>query len=160
MISNEMILSEMISTSEKQTKKIARQLVEKYQNLLKNKCLIFALEGELGAGKTIFAKGVAEALGIKKVIRSPSFIIQREFPYKLENVSGNFFHIDLWRMESGAEVEKLKIQELIKSGNVILIEWAEKMGEKKMIFKKKNIILVKIKIKFVDETTRNFRLDQ
>ena len=148
----------MISNSEKQTKKIAAELVKKNVNLLKEKCLVIALEGDLGAGKTVFAKGVAEALGIKKVIRSPSFIIQREFPYQLEIIGGNFVHIDLWRIGSEEEVKKLRIEESIKPGNVILIEWAEKMGDREIIFRKKNIILIKIKISSVNETTRNFQL--
>lgn len=146
----------MVSKSERQTKKIAGSLVKKFKDLLREKGLIFALEGDLGSGKTVFAKGVAEALGIKKIIRSPSFIIQREFQYQLENVDGNFVHIDLWRMESGAEVEKLKLEKLIKPGNVILIEWAgKKAGFLKKLKNKQQIILVLIKISFVDEMKRN-----
>lgn len=150
----------MISTSERQTKEIAAQLVKKYKNLLENKCLIFALEGDLGAGKTIFAKGVAEALGIKKVICSPSFIIQREFPFNFENINGNFVHIDLWRMESEEEVEKLKVEELIKPGNVILVEWAEKMV--RMLEKLKNnqqIVLLSIKMSHLKNTFRKIEIE-
>ena len=148
-----------ISSSETQTKKIAAELVEKYAGLLKDKCLIFALEGDLGTGKTVFAKGVAEALGIKKVIRSPSFIIQREFSYQLDDISGNFVHIDLWRMENELEVEKLKIGEVVMPGNVILIEWAEKMAaELKRFAKNKQKVSFSVKISYLKNTFRKIEI--
>jgi tRNA threonylcarbamoyl adenosine modification protein YjeE len=149
----------MISNSEGKTKRIAAKFVEKYKSQLRQKCLIFALEGDLGVGKTIFAKGVAEALGIKKVIRSPSFIIQREFPYKVDGFGGNFIHIDLWRMESGLEVKKLKIEELIKPSNVILIEWAEKIGDlwPKLLGERKTLVLY-IKINHIDKQKRELNI--
>lgn len=149
----------IVSDSERKTKKIAFDLVNNFQGQLSKKCLIFALEGDLGAGKTVFAKGVAEALGIKKIVRSPSFIIQREFPYEFGKVKGKFYHMDLWRMESEAEVEKLKIKELIKSGNVILIEWAEKTVW--MLEKLKNnqqAVLLSIKISHLKNTSRKIEI--
>jgi len=154
-----MELSYRKSKSEEQTKKIAAELVNKFKNQLTKKCLIFALEGELGTGKTIFAKGVAEALGIKKIIRSPSFIIQREFPYTLGDLNGKFYHIDLWRMENEKEVAKLKIEDLTKSGNVVLIEWAEKMGILSEKFKKMlDVIFLYIKIFHEGENERRLEV--
>jgi len=148
-----------LSSSENKTRNLAKKLIGLNKNQLSKKCLIFALEGDLGTGKTIFAKGVAEALGIKKVIRSPSFIIQREFPYTLNDASGKFFHIDLWRMESEREVEKLKIEELIIPGNVILIEWAEKMGKlTKNIFDFKKVLIIRLKITFFTENQRKIEI--
>jgi len=150
----------MISASEKQTKEIAVQFVEKYKNQLEQKCLIFALKGDLGTGKTIFAKGVAEALGIKKVIRSPSFIIQREFPYNLDGIGGNFVHIDLWRMESGREVEKLRIEKVIKPKNVVLIEWVERMGMTlRKLTDSDNIVIVSVKISHLEGTSRKIEIE-
>lgn len=145
-----------ISNSEQKTKKIAAGLVGRFKTKLAGKCLILALEGDLGAGKTVFAKGVAEALGIKKVIRSPSFIIEREFPYTLDGFSGKFFHVDLWRMESEPEIKRLKIEELIKPGNVIVIEWAEKVGDllPKLLGERKTLVL-HIEINHIDEQKRN-----
>jgi len=146
-----------LSNSEQETKKFASDLIKKFQNQLDKKCLIFALEGELGAGKTVFAKGVAEALGIKKVIRSPGFIIEREFPYRLGKISGKFFHIDLWRMESEKEIEKLDFKRYLQSGNIILIEWAEKLGSlQKKFISHPQVLLTKIKIKFQGKNKRGF----
>lgn len=149
----------LISYSEEQTKNIACELVRKYQQILSKKCLIFALEGELGTGKTIFAKGVAKALGIKKIIRSPSFIIEKEFPYSINDLGGKFYHLDLWRMESEDEVAKLKIEDLIKPGNVILIEWAEKMTamlEKLRDFRK--VVLFSVKLSYLKRSLRKIEV--
>jgi len=150
----------MISDSEKQTCLIAAGLIKKYQHESATKCLILALRGDLGSGKTVFAKGVAEALGIKKIIRSPSFIIQREFSFEIDKVKGNFVHFDLWRMESEEEVKKLKIEDSIKPGNVILIEWAEKMGT---IAERLNGLneakVITVKIGFIDEIKRKLEIE-
>lgn len=143
------------SSSEKKTKNIANEIFQKYKIFLPEKCLIFALEGEIGTGKTIFAKGIAEALDIRKVIRSPSFIIEREFNYKLKKFSGKFVHIDLWRVENQREIANLKIEKNFKPGNVVVIEWAEKIGNsfKKNIDAQKTIFL-NIKIDYLKENER------
>lgn len=136
-----------LSNSEAETKRVANQILEKYKDKLSQKCLVLALEGDLGTGKTVFAKGAAETLGIKKVIRSPSFIIMREFPYSWDNLRGKFIHLDLWRIESEKEIVALKIKDLLKPGNVVLIEWAEKMGNLwPEILKNRRRIFVLVKI--------------
>lgn len=150
----------LISYSEKETKKFAADLIKEFQNQLNKKCLILALEGELGIGKTVFAKGVAEALGIKKVVRSPSFIIEREFPYKLFKISGKFVHIDLWRIESEKEIEKLKIERHFQPGNVILIEWAEKIKKfLSQIKKRSTVVVVLVRLIYVDEKARKIEIE-
>lgn len=146
------------SYSEQQTKKFAADLIKKFQPKLARRCLVLALEGELGSGKTIFAKGVAWALRIKKVIRSPSFIIEREFPYRSGKISGKFVHVDLWRIENDKELEKLNLVRHFQLGNIILIEWAEKIGKFLGSWEKKAIIL-SIKIKFLSEEKRKIEVN-
>jgi len=116
-----------ISRSEKETKKIAGQIFKRYQNFLNSDCLIFALQGELGAGKTQFAKGLALKLGIEANIRSPSFVLVREYPYQLNTTSGIFYHVDAWRMEKGRELLGVGFKEMLHPGNIITIEWAKKV---------------------------------
>lgn len=84
---------------------------------------IFALFGELGSGKTTFVQGLARGLGIKRRIISPTFIIIRK--YELE--SGNFYHVDLYRVEK-EEIGGLELLEIINEPNsIIAIEWAEEI---------------------------------
>lgn len=104
---------------------------------------VLALFGDLGAGKTTFVQGLAEGLGIKNRIISPTFIIMREYklPYSSSEQSESrskssrqartirFYHIDLYRTESQKDIEGLGIQEILSDPeNIVVIEWAEKMG--------------------------------
>lgn len=86
----------------------------------------FALYGDLGAGKTTFVQGLARGLGIKKRIISPTFVIVRT--YKIG--SKNFYHIDLYRIENGKDIEGLGIGEIMNDPkSVVVIEWAEKLED-------------------------------
>ncbi len=80
------------------------------------------LYGELGAGKTIFIKGIARAFGIEdKDIMSASFTMVSEY-----NTEPKFFHIDLYRIEKDSELDDIGLWEIIGSENISVIEWAEK----------------------------------
>jgi tRNA threonylcarbamoyladenosine biosynthesis protein TsaE len=82
------------------------------------------LYGDLGSGKTIFVQGLAEGLGIKGRIISPTFIIVRSHQLKV----GMFYHIDLYRIENKEGIESLGLQEIINDPqNIVAIEWAEKL---------------------------------
>jgi tRNA threonylcarbamoyl adenosine modification protein YjeE len=83
--------------------------------------IIFALEGELGSGKTTFTKSLAKEMGIKETITSPTFILHDEYP--------GFDHIDTWRMESPQELANLGLQKMIDANRVIVIEWADKFKD-------------------------------
>lgn len=83
---------------------------------------IFALRGEMGAGKTTFIKAVCEALGVTDVINSPTFAIVNE--YKAE--SGRpIFHFDFYRIRNIEEVFDLGYEEYIDSDAICFIEWPE-----------------------------------
>jgi len=86
-------------------------------------CLLFALQGQLGAGKTQFAKGLAQALAIKANISSPTFNLIKEYPFDHHT----FYHLDTWRLEKGEELLDLGLEKMIKPGNVIAIEWLQKV---------------------------------
>lgn len=84
---------------------------------------VVGLYGELGSGKTIFAKGVARAFGIpEREIMSASFMIIAEY-----DTVPHFNHIDLYRIEKDSELEELGLWDHIGSGTVSVIEWAEKV---------------------------------
>lgn len=115
------------SGSEQETKEIAHKILQKYLSFLNRKPLIFALQGELGSGKTQFAKGLALALNLRENIVSPTFTIIREYPYKLGRMSGMFYHLDTWRLERGEELLELGLGKMLKPKNVVVIEWLQKI---------------------------------
>jgi len=86
---------------------------------------LLLLEGDLGYGKTVFARGIAQALGIpQEEVSSPSFTLVHEYR------GGRFplFHIDLYRLEApDDEVGALGIEEILAVGGVVLVEWGERL---------------------------------
>ncbi len=92
-----------------------------------NRATVVGLTGELGAGKTTFVKGVARELGVREMVTSPTFVIMKIYklvrqPWK------HIVHIDAYRLESADELRPLGWDEIVAdSGNLILIEWAEKV---------------------------------
>ena len=81
------------------------------------------LFGELGAGKTVFAKGLALGLGVRDVnqICSPSFTLVNIYQAKY-----TIYHIDLYRLQSEADILDLGWEDFLGQG-IIIVEWAEKM---------------------------------
>ncbi len=110
---------EILSKGPEQTMAIA----EKFASTLKYPCVI-SLRGELGAGKTTFAKGFAKGLGVKEVLTSPTFAILNEYN------SGclPLYHFDLYRINGVEEAYSLGFEEffdLTKLKGISLVEWAE-----------------------------------
>lgn len=106
---------------------------------------VLFLIGELGAGKTTFAQGFAEGLGITEKVISPTFVLIRE--YNIPYTEKKFFHIDLYRLEEEINPHEIGIADMLSDGGVVLIEWGDKLKEEfhgrltKIFFKKisKNI---------------------
>ena len=84
---------------------------------------IFALIGPLGAGKTVFAKGVGEGLGVTSVVNSPTFILMNEHPGRLR-----LFHIDAYRLTDPDEMLAAGLLDERRSDGVTVIEWADRLG--------------------------------
>lgn len=86
---------------------------------------IYALEGDLGCGKTVFAKGFAKGLGIEEEINSPTFtILQRYDGGRLP-----FFHFDVYRIEDEEEMEEVGWEDTIYGDGVSLIEWPDRIAD-------------------------------
>ena len=84
---------------------------------------IVCLKGELGAGKTVFAKGVAQGLGVKpEKVNSPTFVLMNYYPGKLP-----LYHFDLYRLEKPQELASVNFDEYFYGDGVCLIEWAERL---------------------------------
>lgn len=89
---------------------------------------VFALEGDLGSGKTTFIQGLAKGAGITQRVISPTFIVMRQ--YSLPKFT--FYHVDLYRLEGdlNKEIENLGLKNMIGGNNsVMVIEWAERIKE-------------------------------
>ena len=91
--------------------------------------LVIGLTGDLGAGKTTFAQGVAEALGVRDAVVSPTFTIERVYKVVHPNFS-HLAHLDAYRLETAEELARLGWDNLVSdTGTIILIEWADRVRE-------------------------------
>jgi tRNA threonylcarbamoyladenosine biosynthesis protein TsaE len=84
---------------------------------------LLCLVGDLGAGKTQFAKGFAVGLGIDDVITSPTFVLMTEYLGRLP-----MFHLDLYRIEDAADALAGGLLDERQLEGVVLVEWAERLG--------------------------------
>ena len=82
---------------------------------------VYTLTGDLGVGKTVFAKGFAKGLGVTEPVTSPTFTIVQEY------LSGRlpFFHFDVYRIADPDEMEETGFYDYLDRDGVVLIEWAE-----------------------------------
>lgn len=111
---------------------------------------VLCLYGDLGSGKTTFVQGIAQAIGIRRRIISPTFIIVRT--YKINKL--NFYHIDLYRTKNIDDLKGLGIDEILLSDkNIVAIEWADKLG--KLLPKKR----IDINFLYQHEDIRKIRIE-
>ena len=82
------------------------------------------LSGDLGAGKTVFAKGIARGLGIEREPNSPTFVIMNGYEGETP-----LFHFDAYRLSGSAEFEDIGYEEFFYGDGVSVVEWAEKIGD-------------------------------
>ena len=84
---------------------------------------LVCLWGDLGAGKTVFAKGFGSGLGVRDTISSPSFVLMGEYAGRLP-----LFHIDLYRLATATEVLDGGLLDDRQAAGVVVIEWPERLG--------------------------------
>ena len=124
------------------TMEIARNIEsEKFPNM------VICLDGELGSGKTVFTKGLANALGINEVITSPTFTIIKEYLYG----EMPLYHMDVYRLDGN--VDGVGIEEYFTKGGIVVIEWADTIKD---ILPKERL---DIKIKVLDEDVRTLIIE-
>ena len=88
---------------------------------------VVLLHGDLGAGKTTLAKGIAAALGVGDVVSSPSFSLVNEYDTKSAVAVSRLFHLDLYRLRDEDEIASIGFDDLIASADgVVLVEWPER----------------------------------
>ncbi|MCK9352457.1 MAG: tRNA (adenosine(37)-N6)-threonylcarbamoyltransferase complex ATPase subunit type 1 TsaE [Candidatus Paceibacterota bacterium] len=142
-----------VSKSLEDTKQIAEAFVEK---LLKTrgktggKAVVILLEGNLGSGKTTFVKAVAEILGIKKNITSPTFVLEKVYKIAKNEKFSQMVHIDAYRLSGAKDLDLLGWGEVVENPkNLVFVEWPEIVDG---VFPENT---PKICFEFVDENTRN-----
>ena len=133
-------MQKFLTKSDEETKNLASKIAKE------SKSTIFALTGDLGAGKTTFVQGFAKGLGIKEKIISPTFVLIRE--HKIPNSRKVLFHIDLYRLDYEKQLKYLGLEEILSNpNNVVLIEWAEKAVK----LLPKNTVWIKFKVIYGDK---------
>jgi tRNA threonylcarbamoyladenosine biosynthesis protein TsaE len=115
---------------------------------------VFALTGELGAGKTQLVKGLARGLGITARVHSPTFTLVNEY------AGGRLrlFHLDLYRLESRAQILSAGLEEFLQPDGVAVIEWAEKLKAEGRRLKAETK-WISAKIEILNETERKIIYD-
>lgn len=150
-----------VSSSAEQTINLGEELMSSKMNILTDKPIIFALQGELGAGKTQLTKGIAKALKIKETVNSPTYTIVKEYqithPALSYSKRGTLYHIDTWRLHEGEELWQLGLREMLKPEKVIVIEWLQKVKPMlEGLGKKAKVVWVELLT--VNETTRKIKV--
>lgn len=82
---------------------------------------VVLLEGELGSGKTSFARGIAEGLGVRERVTSPTFTLLREYEGRLP-----LYHLDAYRLEGPWDLYDLGLEEYLEGRGVLVVEWADR----------------------------------
>lgn len=105
-----------VSKSREQTEAFA----EEYAKTLRAGDVVI-LDGEMGAGKTVFSKGVAKGLGVEEEVTSPTYAYMNDY-------DGRLFHYDCYRIESVEQAENLGLADYFEMGGVCLVEWAQNIA--------------------------------
>lgn len=88
--------------------------------------LVIGLDGDLGSGKTTFIQGFARAIGIKRRLLSPTFLLMRSYPIPKPLARyGRLYHLDAYRFKRAEETESVALKDVLRDPrNIVIIEWA------------------------------------
>ena len=109
-------MSVFISKSREETLSFA----ESYAKALRGGDVVL-LDGEMGAGKTVFTKGLAKGLGIEEEVTSPTYAYMNDY-------DGRLFHYDCYRIESVEQAERLGLADYFDMGGICVIEWSQNIA--------------------------------
>ena len=124
-----------------------KKLAEKFASLVKTHGCFVNLYGEIGAGKTAFVRLVAEALGVKEKVTSPSFVILNEY----HSATIPVYHFDLYRLEHvGISTITDELREYSEGKKITFVEWAE-FSQGELPFER-----IEINVTYDDDDSRNY----
>ncbi len=112
-----------ISRSEDETLEIGAKLAESMRA-----GDLFAIDGDLGSGKTELVRGICQALGVEELVSSPTFTIVNEYNGQLATgAAAKIYHVDLYRLEQREDLEQIGLPEIFADLEVLkLVEWCER----------------------------------
>jgi tRNA threonylcarbamoyladenosine biosynthesis protein TsaE len=115
-------MKEYTSKTQSETEKIAQDVIKKLSG-----GEVLALVGNLGAGKTVFVKGLAKALGIDDNITSPTFVLMKIYQTKHATIK-RLVHVDCYRLEKVDDLEEIGLADYLHDPvNIVVIEWADRI---------------------------------
>ncbi len=115
---------------------------------------VYAIHGEMGAGKTTFIHALCDARGVADRVSSPTFSLINEYEYEDENrVKKKIYHIDLYRLRNEEEARLAGIEDCLDGGHICLVEWPEKAPN---LFPSDTF---HVNIEVIDEQTRSLQFD-
>ncbi len=127
-----------------------KELAQKFAKLIEPKGCFVSLYGEIGAGKTAFVKLVAEALGVKEKVTSPSFVILNEY----HTAKLPIYHFDLYRLENeGVKTILDELREYSEGHQATFVEWAE-FSQDEIPFDH-----IKINVTYDEDDTRKYSFE-
>jgi L-threonylcarbamoyladenylate synthase len=148
-------VEEKITKGAEDTIEFAKEFTKKY--IKKNQPVVVALSGELGAGKTQFAKGVGEQLGVKEIVNSPTYTIINEYPYT-NGEEKILAHMDTWKLKED-ELEGSGLIQHLENRNIVVIEWADKFYQEiDTLCDNMNIPMYKVNIKYLSLEERSIEI--
>lgn len=108
-----------LTHSEQETEQMGEQLAKQLKP-----GTVIAYEGDLGAGKTAFTRGLARGLGITERVTSPTYTIVNEYPGKIP-----LFHFDMYRLSSSEELFDIGWEDYLERGGILAVEWSERVAD-------------------------------
>lgn len=141
-----------ISKSPYETMHIAKQILHEGIPVANTKPVVFILKGNLGVGKTVFVKGIAETFGVFDII-SPSYVVYYE--YNLQNqLFTTFVHGDFYAIEDPEEFLHLGLETYLDKKNILCFEWGEKGSSIIEMLKKKSHVIF-VEMEYMSKTERS-----
>ncbi len=136
------IVLDVVSHSAAQTQRLGARLGEQLRG-----GELLLLDGDLGTGKTNLTQGIAEGLGVREVVSSPTFTLLKEYAGRLP-----LYHFDLYRLDDATEILDLGFEEYFESDGVCVVEWANKA---EALWPSEHL---RVRLKMVSETKRGMVL--
>lgn len=114
---------EFFTHSGQETRTLAGKILLPHLQQISATGLLITLTGSLGAGKTTFTQGLAQFLGITRVVNSPTYTYLKQYPFTKFDIDGSLDHLDAWTIDQPALLDALDLPALFQPKHLVVIEW-------------------------------------